>query len=168
MSTMGAVEEELAATLSTVAERTRVDEAAADRIRRHLPALHVALAERAEASSSLLADLVTAAVVAANGRSLDLKVHGEHRAAHAPSSRSRYALGAACFADRYAGNLAGLRDEIPALNRARLRDLDVVLVPLTVYTNFRSLEGTYPFDLRFTCSRCESLRSVTCPRLPLV
>lgn len=125
MSTMGAVEDELAATLSTVAERTRVDEAAADRIRRHLPAVYAALAERADSSSSLLADLVTAAVVAANGRSLDLKVHGEQRAAHAPMSRSRYALGAACFADRYAGNLAGLRDEIPALRELGVSVLHV-------------------------------------------
>lgn len=120
MSTMGADEDELAATLSAVARHTRVDEAAADRIRRHFADLQAALAERADSSSSLLADLVTAAVVAANGRSLDLKVHGEQRAAHADRLQSRYALGAACFADRFAGNLAGLRDEIPML-----RDLGV-------------------------------------------
>lgn len=120
MSIMAADENELEAMLSVVADRVRVDDATADRILRHLPDLRAALARRSPASSGLLIDLVTAAVVAANGRSLDLKVHGEQRAAHAASLRSRFALGAACYADRYAGNLAGLRDEVPAL-----RDLGV-------------------------------------------
>ncbi|MFJ6678476.1 hypothetical protein ACIQLK_05025 [Microbacterium sp. NPDC091382] len=113
MSTIGAAEDDLAATLSAVADRVRVDDAAAERIRANLPTLLAALARRGTAADEL--DLVTAAVVAANGRSLDLKVHGEQRAANSARTSSRFALGAACYADRYAGNLAGLRDEIPAL-----------------------------------------------------
>ncbi|MEW1835510.1 hypothetical protein [Microbacterium sp. NPDC079995] len=140
MSTLGDVEDELAATLAAVAHRTRVDDAAADRIRRHLPDLQAALTRRSEAASTLLTDLATAAVIAANSRSLDLKVHGEQRAAHAASARSRFALGAACYADRYAGNLAGLREEIP-----RLRDLGVSV--LHVQSPFaRREDGTV--DLR--------------------
>ncbi|CAL4858900.1 DUF3459 domain-containing protein [Microbacterium sp. MM2322] len=139
MSTIGTVEDELAATLSAVAERTRVDDAVAGRIRRHFPALHAALATRG-ASSADLAELVTTAVVAANARSLDLKVHGEQRAANTTRTASRFALGAACYADRYAGNLAGLRDEIPAL-----RDLGVSV--LHVQSPFaRRADGTV--DLR--------------------
>ena len=138
MSTIGAVEDDLAATLSAVAERVRIDDAAAERIRQHVPGLRAALARRG--SSADLVDLVTAAVVAANGRSLDLKVHGEQRAANPVRTSSRFALGAACYADRYAGNLAGLRDEIPAL-----RDLGVSV--LHVQSPFaRREDGT--IDLR--------------------
>lgn len=88
-----------------------------ERIDAHRPALRAAVAE------DTVDALVEAASQAWSSRSLDLRVHGAQRA-HDPSRlTSRFTLGAACFADRYAGNLAGLRDEIPYL-----RDLGITLL----------------------------------------
>lgn len=123
MSTIGTVDGELTSALNAAAQAARVDDVLSDRIRRHLPALHEGMRQLPHATSGDLADLVTAAVVSWHARSLDLKVHGEQRAAAPDRLTSRYALGAACYADRYAGNLAGLQDEIPYL-----RELGVSLL----------------------------------------
>ncbi|MDJ1114626.1 DUF3459 domain-containing protein [Microbacterium dauci] len=90
-----------------------------DRIEAHIPALREALAGQDE----VVDVLVDAATHAWLTRSLDLRVHGEQRAQARDRLTSRFTLGGACFAGRYAGNLAGLRDEIPYL-----RDLGVTLL----------------------------------------
>ncbi|MCK6080040.1 hypothetical protein KZX37_05320 [Microbacterium sp. EYE_5] len=123
MSTIGTVDDELAAALSAAENAARVDDALRVRIDESFAALHDAVGRMPGATSAELSALVTAAVVSSHARSLDLRVHGEQRAARPDRMTSRFALGAACYADRFAGNLAGLRDEIPYL-----RELGVSLL----------------------------------------
>ncbi|WP_405371835.1 MULTISPECIES: hypothetical protein [unclassified Microbacterium] len=116
MSTIGTVDADRDAVVAVWEETPHTDAAFLDRLREHFPALH-------EATSRLVgdapdgADLVHALVAAASegwhARSLDLKVHGEVRGSDRLTSR--HAVGVSCFVDRYAGNLAGLTDEIAAL-----------------------------------------------------
>lgn len=95
-----------------------------ERASAHFPALLSATESFfGEPAHDLSDELASIATSAWHSRSLDLRVHGEQRAQAGDRLASRSTLGGACFADRYAGNLAGLRDEIPYL-----RDLGVTLL----------------------------------------
>lgn len=121
----------------------RLDDVLEERLDAHFPSLHAAASAAlgdAPDGGAQLAALTAAAVDAWRARTLDLRVHGEQRAADPDRLRSRITLGASCYADRFAGNLAGLRDEIPYL-----RDLGVTL--LHVQSPFAKREDGTP-DLR--------------------
>lgn len=129
MSTIGTVEDDLAHVLAQTESATRPGGPARARLEVHFSDLHraaLSLFGGAADGAERLDALVEIALEAWHTRSLDLKVHGDQRAADPQRLSSRYALGAACYADRYAGNLAGLRDEIPYLRHLGVSLLHVL------------------------------------------
>ncbi len=94
----------------------RVDEAFLARVDEHFPRLHELFTRlyggRADGREELAAT-VAAASASWNARPLDLKVRDAQRGADPGWFQSERMLGGACYVDRYAGNLAGIRDQIP-------------------------------------------------------
>ncbi|MBN9223871.1 MULTISPECIES: alpha-amylase family protein [unclassified Microbacterium] len=75
-----------------------------------------------------LAMLAAEASSAWNARPLELKVRDEQRLADPEWFASERALGGVCYVDRFAGNLAGIRDQIPYFRELGLSYLH--LMPL--------------------------------------
>ncbi|MFS0866462.1 hypothetical protein AB3M83_03890 [Microbacterium sp. 179-B 1A2 NHS] len=138
MSSIGTVEDDRGAVLDALVSAAHPDDTFLARLDEHFPDLHAAAAD-AHVGTEQLQAMVVAASAAWSSRSLDLKVHGQRRAAGNVLA-SPATLGASCFADRFAGNLAGLRDEIPYL-----RELGVTL--LHVQSPFATADDGTP-DLR--------------------
>ena len=124
MTTLTTVDDDRAAVLSVAEDAGRVDEAFRERFDAQLPALHAALREQGDGLEQLTR-LVVAASAAWNARPLELKVRDGQRAADPDWFQSPRMLAVTCFADRYAGNLAGVRDQI-----GYLRDLGLTLLHL--------------------------------------
>ncbi|MFT4050724.1 MAG: alpha-amylase family protein [Microbacterium sp.] len=75
-----------------------------------------------------LAQTVAVACASWNTRPLDLKVRDGQRAADPDWFQSERMLGGVCYVDRYAGNLAGIREQIPYFRQLGLTYLH--LMPL--------------------------------------
>ena len=124
MPSLSTVDEDRTAVDAVLADAGHVDEAFAARLDAGFPELHAAFA-RAYGAAPEGRERLTGAVGAAsaswNARALDLKAFGLRRGADWLEG----AVGASCYADRYAGNLAGLVDQVP-----RLRELHVSLLHL--------------------------------------
>jgi len=106
MTTLTTVDEDRREVLAALEAAGRVDDAFLERLDAQLPALHLAAADLDE-----LTALVAAACTSWNTRPVDLRVHDAQRAGTDWLNSERM-LGGTCDAGRYAGNLAGIRDEI--------------------------------------------------------
>lgn len=115
MSIIGTVDDDRDTILDALVSAAHPDDAFLARLHEHFADLHAAAAA-AGMGADQLSEAVVAASSAWSARTLDLKVHGERRVRR-QALLSPETIGASCFADRFAGNLAGLRDEIPHLQR---------------------------------------------------
>ena len=109
----------------------RVDDAFLDRFDAQFPRLHGLFTrlygERPDGQEQLAAT-VAAASVSWNARPLELKVRDAQREADAGWFQSERMLGGVAYVDRFAGNLAGIRDQIPYFRELGLTYLH--LMPL--------------------------------------
>ena len=109
----------------------RVDDAFLDRFDAQFPRLHGLFTrlygERPDGQEQLAAT-VAAASVSWNARPLELKVRDAQREADASWFQSERMLGGVAYVDRFAGNLAGIRDQIPYFRELGLTYLH--LMPL--------------------------------------
>ena len=109
----------------------RVDDAFLDRFDAQFPRLHGLFTrlygERPDGQEQLAAT-VAAASTSWNARPLELKVRDAQREADAGWFQSERMLGGVAYVDRFAGNLAGIRDQIPYFRELGLTYLH--LMPL--------------------------------------
>ncbi|MBF4562090.1 alpha-amylase family protein [Microbacterium sp. VKM Ac-2870] len=109
----------------------RTDDGFLARFDAQFPRLHALFArlygQRADGLEQLAAT-VAAASASWNARPLDLKVRDAQREADQDWFQSERMLGGVCYVDRYAGNLAGIRDQIPYFRELGLTYLH--LMPL--------------------------------------
>jgi len=109
----------------------RIDDAFLARFDEQFPRLHDLFTrlygDRADGREQLAAT-VAAASASWNARPLDLKVRDAQRAADPDWFQSERMLGGVCYVDRFAGNLAGIRDQIPYFRELGLTYLH--LMPL--------------------------------------
>ena len=109
----------------------RVDDAFLDRFDAQFPRLHGLFTrlygERPDGQEQLAAT-VAAASTSWNARPLELKVRDAQREADASWFQSERMLGGVAYVDRFAGNLAGIRDQIPYFRELGLTYLH--LMPL--------------------------------------
>ncbi|MFC7925969.1 amylosucrase [Microbacterium laevaniformans] len=109
----------------------RLDDAFLTRFDEQFPRLHGLFTrlygERTDGREQLAAT-VAAASASWNARPLDLKVHDAQRAADPEWFQSERMLGGVCYVDRFAGNLAGVRELIPSFRELGLTYLH--LMPL--------------------------------------
>ena len=109
----------------------RVDDAFRGRFDAQFPRLHGLFTrlygERPDGQEQLAAT-VAAASVSWNARPLELKVRDAQREADAGWFQSERMLGGVAYVDRFAGNLAGIRDQIPYFRELGLTYLH--LMPL--------------------------------------
>lgn len=130
-SPLGAVDDDRAAALTAAEAAGRVDSAFLERFDAQFPRLH-ALFTRLYAGRpdgrEALAQVVALASASWNGRPLDLKVRDGQRVADPDWFQSERMLGGVCYVDRYGGNLAGIRDQIPYFRQLGLTYLH--LMPL--------------------------------------
>ena len=109
----------------------RVDDAFLDRFDAQFPRLHGLFTrlygDRSDGQEQLAAT-VAAASVSWNARPLELKVRDAQREADAGWFQSERMLGGVAYVDRFAGNLAGIRDQIPYFRELGLTYLH--LMPL--------------------------------------
>lgn len=131
MTALSTLADDRVAALDAAAEAGRVDEAFLARFDEQFPRLHGLFmdlySERADGREQL-ARTVAAASASWNARPLDLKVRDAQRAADPHWFQTERMLGGVCYVDRYAGNLAGIRDQIPYLRELGLTYLH--LMPL--------------------------------------
>ncbi|GAA3910777.1 DUF3459 domain-containing protein [Microbacterium invictum] len=124
MTMLATVDADRPAVLAAVDAAGYVDETFRARLEAGLPGLHAAIAQTSGDQERLAQSAATAST-SWNLRSLDLKVLDGRREADPGWLRAERMLGAVCFPDRYAGNLAGMRDEL-----GYLRELDVTVLHL--------------------------------------
>ncbi|EIC08375.1 alpha amylase catalytic region [Microbacterium laevaniformans OR221] len=109
----------------------RLDDAFLTRFDEQFPRLHGLFTrlygERTDGREQLAAT-VAAASASWSARPLDLKVHDAQRAAAPEWFQSERMLGGVCYVDRFAGNLAGVRELIPSFRELGLTYLH--LMPL--------------------------------------
>lgn len=109
----------------------RVDDAFLDRFDAQFPRLHGLFTrlygDRSDGQEQLAAT-VAAASTSWNARPLELKVRDAQREADAGWFQSERMLGGVAYVDRFAGNLAGIRDQIPYFRELGLTYLH--LMPL--------------------------------------
>lgn len=131
MTALGTIEDDRAAALAAAEAAGRVDEDFLARVDEQFPRLHGLFAqlygERPDGREQL-AQVVAEASASWNARPLELKVRDAQRAEGEPWYVSERALGGVCYVDRYAGNLAGIRDQIPYFRELGLTYLH--LMPL--------------------------------------
>lgn len=120
-----------AAALEACEATGRIDEAFLARFDAQFPRLHDLFTrlygDRLDGREQLAAT-VAAASASWNARPLDLKVHDAQRAADPEWFQSERMLGGVCYVDRFAGNLAGVRELIPSFRELGLTYLH--LMPL--------------------------------------
>jgi amylosucrase len=128
---LGALDDDRAAALEAAASAGRLDDAFRERFDAQFPRLHALFShlygERPDGSTAL-AQVVASASASWNARPLDLKVHDTRRLADPEWFESERMLGGVCYVDRYGGNLAGIRDQIPYFRELGLTYLH--LMPL--------------------------------------
>ena len=116
MTALSTLDEDRAAALDAAAAAGRVDDPFLARFDAQFPRLHDLFArlygDRPDGQEQL-AQTVATASASWNARPLDLKVRDAQRAADPQWFQSERMLGGVCYVDRYAGNLAGIRDQIP-------------------------------------------------------
>ncbi|MCT9821412.1 alpha-amylase family glycosyl hydrolase [Microbacterium sp. W1N] len=109
----------------------RVDDAFAARLDVQFPGLHerflLLYGDRPDGQDAL-AQVVALASSSWNARPLDLKVHDARRSAEPDWFQSERTLAGVCYVDRFGGNLAGIRDQIPFFRELGLTALH--LMPL--------------------------------------
>lgn len=131
MTALTSLEADRPAALAAAEAAGRVDDAFLARFDAQFPRLHGLFAqlygERPDAQEQL-ARTVAAASASWSARPLDLKVRDAQRAADPDWFASERMLGGVCYVDRYAGNLAGIGDQIPYLRELGLTYLH--LMPL--------------------------------------
>ena len=131
MTALGSLEDDRAAALDAAASAGRVDDDFAERFDAEFPRLHTLFTrlygERSDGREQLAATIAEAST-SWNTRPLDLKVHDAQRAADPGWFQSERMLGGVCYVDRFAGNLAGIRDQIPYFRELGLTYLH--LMPL--------------------------------------
>ncbi|MBN9178146.1 MAG: amylosucrase [Microbacterium sp.] len=119
------------AALAAAEAAGRVDDAFLDRFDAQFPRLHDLFTrlygDRADGQEQLAAT-VAAASTSWNARPLELKVRDAQREADAGWFQSERMLGGVAYVDRFAGNLAGIRDQIPYFRELGLTYLH--LMPL--------------------------------------
>jgi len=125
------LEADRAAALDAMERAGRVDDDFLTRFDAQFPRLHDLFARlyggRGDGQEQL-AMLAAEASSAWNARPLELKVRDEQRLADPEWFASERALGGVCYVDRFAGNLAGIRDQIPYFRELGLSYLH--LMPL--------------------------------------
>ncbi len=128
---LGTLDDDRAAALAAAEAAGRVDDAFRDRFDAEFPRLHALFTRlygaRADGGAAL-AQVVALASASWNGRPLDLKVHDMRRLAEPDWFSSERMLGGVCYVDRFGGNLAGIRDQIPYFRELGLTYLH--LMPL--------------------------------------
>lgn len=131
MTALTRPEVDLRAALEACEGAGRVDEGFLSRVDAQFPRLHELFTrlygDRADGQEQLAAT-VAAASASWNARPLDLKVRDAQREADPEWFQSERMLGGVCYVDRYAGNLAGIRDQIPYFRELGLTYLH--LMPL--------------------------------------
>ncbi|WEK12661.1 MAG: alpha-amylase family protein [Candidatus Microbacterium phytovorans] len=130
-SPLGAVDDDRDAAWAAVEAAGRVDDGFRARFDEQFPRLH-ALFQRLYADRpdgrDALAQTIALASGSWNARPLDLKVRDGVRAGDPDWFQSERMLGGVCYVDRYGGNLAGIRDQIPYFRELGLTYLH--LMPL--------------------------------------
>ena len=131
MTALSTTDADRTAALEAAEAAGRVDEAFLARFDAQFARLHALFTQlygdRPDGSEQLAAT-VAAASASWNARPLDLKVRDGQRAADPEWFQSERMLGGVCYVDRYAGNLAGIRDQIPYFRELGLTYLH--LMPL--------------------------------------
>lgn len=131
MTALTTLEADRDAALDAMERSGRVDDDFLTRFDAQFPRLHDLFSRlyggRADGQEQL-ALLAAEASSAWNARPLELKVRDEQRLADPEWFASERALGGVCYVDRFAGNLAGIRDQIPYFRELGLSYLH--LMPL--------------------------------------
>ena len=131
MTALSTTDADRTAALEAAEAAGRVDEAFLARFDAQFARLHALFTQlygdRPDGSEQLAAT-VAAASASWNARPLDLKVRDGQRAADPEWFQSERMLGGVCYVDRYAGNLVGIRDQIPYFRELGLTYLH--LMPL--------------------------------------
>ena len=131
MTVLTTLETDRAAALSAADAAGRVDDAFLTRFEGEFPRLH-ALFSRLygdrEDGQEQLARTIAEASAAWNARPLELRARDAQRAADPDWFQSERMLGGVCYVDRFAGNLAGIHDQIPYFRELGLTYLH--LMPL--------------------------------------
>lgn len=134
---LGDLHEDRAAALAAAEAIGRLDDDFLERFDAQFPRLQGLFTrlygDRADGQAQL-AEVVAAASASWNTRPLDLKVRDRQRASDPDWFQSERMLGGVCYVDRFGGNLAGIRDQIPYFRELGLTYLH--LMPL-----FDSPEG---------------------------
>ncbi len=131
MTALTSLEIDRVAALDAAEAAGRVDDAFLARFDVQFPRLHGFFAELYGArpdGQQQLAETVAAASTAWNTRPLELKVRDAQREAEPGWFESERMLGGVCYVDRYAGNLEGIREQIPYFRELGLTYLH--LMPL--------------------------------------
>ncbi|KZE88658.1 alpha-amylase family protein [Microbacterium sp. TNHR37B] len=128
---LGALEDDRIAALAAAADAGRLDDAFLERFDAQFPRLHDLFtrlyADRPDGQAAL-AQTIALTCASWNARPLDLKVRDGQRTAAPDWFQSERMLGGVCYVDRYGGNLAGIRDQIPYFRELGLTYLH--LMPL--------------------------------------
>ncbi|WP_292830918.1 amylosucrase [Microbacterium sp.] len=124
-------DEDRAAALAAASTSGRVDDDFLERFDAHFPRLHGLFTRLYGARPDRreqLAQVVATASASWNTRPLDLKVHDRQRRSDPDWFQSERMLGGVCYVDRFGGNLAGIREQIPYFRELGLTYLH--LLPL--------------------------------------
>ncbi len=131
MTSLSSIDDDRSAALAAAEAHGRVDDAFRARLDEGFAHLHglfrTLYGERGDGQEAL-AQVIALASASWNARPLDLKVHGARRGEDAEWFQSERALAGVCYVDRYGGNLAGIRDQIPYFRELGLTTLH--LMPL--------------------------------------
>ncbi len=131
MTALTSLDVDRAAALAAAEAAGRLDDAFLARFDAQFPRLHGLFSrlygDRADGQEQL-AETIAVASTSWNTRPLDLKVRDAQRLADPAWFQSERMLGGVCYVDRYAGNLAGIRDQIPYFRELGLTYLH--LMPL--------------------------------------
>lgn len=126
-----ALEDDRAAALAAASDAGRLDDAFLERFDAQFPRLHALFtrlySDRPDGQAAL-AQTIALTSASWNARPLDLKVRDGQRMAAPEWFQSERMLGGVCYVDRYGGNLAGIRDQIPYFRELGLTYLH--LMPL--------------------------------------
>ncbi|RLK52751.1 alpha-amylase family protein [Microbacterium telephonicum] len=131
MTSLSTIDADRAAALTAAESAGRVDDDFLTRFDAVFPRLHTLFSRlygvRPDGGDAL-AQVIARASASWNARPLDLKVGGNRRAEDPDWFQSERMLAGVCYVDRYGGNLAGIRDQIPYFRELGLTVLH--LMPL--------------------------------------
>ncbi|WP_434810827.1 alpha-amylase family protein [Microbacterium sp. bgisy189] len=116
MTPLSTLEDDRTAALAAAGDAGRVDDAFLGRFDEQFPRLHrlfTQLYGGRDDGQDRLSELIALASTSWSRRPLELKVRDGARLDQPDWFTSERMLGGVCYVDRYAGNLAGIRDQIP-------------------------------------------------------